>query len=458
MNINQKIITKTKSVCAQCKQPIDAAYIVEEEIVYFSTVCPEHGEVRTKVCGREAYQNWTERQVVNIPPKVALTQGARDECPLHCGTCSEHLQTACCVLIDLTNRCNQHCPYCFAEAEGYGEGQDIPGEPTLEEIEKKYDFLLEIGEERPFNIQLSGGEPTLREDLPQIIKMGREKGFDYIQINSNGKRIAREEGYAQKLKDAGATVIFMQFDGTTKEIYQKLRNEDLLEVKKQAIENCRKAGLPVTIVPTIVPKVNLENIGKMMEFLLENIDIVKGIHFQPVSYFGRHPGEEERVTMFDVMEAIEAQTSYFHQEEFCPITTGHTLCCFYSTYIKDGDKIRCLLSDETRNTGASCCGADPLEVIKKDRDYVLNKWEVAEPEPCGCCCRQEEADQEQGMDFDQFLRYYRQNTFTVTGMAFQDLHNLDAERVKRCRVQQLTEDNKLIPFCAYNSIYRGEEK
>lgn len=60
------------------------------------------------------------------------------------------------------------------------------------------------------------------------------------------------------------------------------------------------------------------------------------------------------------------------------------------------------------------------------------------------------------MDLDEFLRYYRQNTFTVTGMAFQDIMNIDAERVKRCRVQQLSKDNRLIPFCAYNTIYRED--
>ncbi|MEG2199401.1 MAG: radical SAM protein, partial [Anaerovorax sp.] len=73
---------------------------------------------------------------------------------------------------------------------------------------------LELGEERPFNIQLSGGEPTVRQDLPEIIAMGRAKGFDYIQLNTNGKRLAQEEGYGKILKKAGVSVAFLQFDGT----------------------------------------------------------------------------------------------------------------------------------------------------------------------------------------------------------------------------------------------------
>lgn len=576
--VGNRILTETQSICPTCHRPVKAYYITEdagasqqgeqccccgesshdaEAPVYFVKECPEHGSFRTLAAERAAdYEAWVKNPVINIPPKAAMTQGDPQDqsCPLHCGTCENHLQTACCVLIDLTDRCNQHCPYCFAKAE---MDADRSGEPTLEELEAKYDLLLELGEERPFNIQLSGGEPTVRDDLPEIIHMAKNKGFEYIQINSNGKRLALEEGYAQVLKDAGASVIFMQFDGTNDEIYQALRGEPLLEMKEKAIRNCEKAGLAVTLVPTMVEGVNTDNIGDMMDFLVENVNVVKGIHFQPVSFFGRHPEDGSgdfpgRISMFGVLRKLAEQRPEFAYEDFLPISTGHTLCCFYSTYTREPDgSVRCMLTHQQREEGVSCCDttgccdtvdccdtaadqenpadlcsttadccssqtsenssdccgstidccgtsesrnakqpavsccdmtqADQLEVIKKDRDFVLNRWEIAEPEQnedpagteecccCGiqpeaetsaesCCCSSEaetpQPEEPEIMDMDEFLRYYRQNTFTVTGMAFQDLTNLDAERVKRCRVQQLTPDNRLIPFCAYNTIYR----
>jgi len=456
---------------------------------YLRKTCPEHGTFESCIAEKaDDFIKWTDHQVINIPPKRPITKGEAGTCPLNCGTCEEHLQTACCVLIDVTKRCNQHCPYCFARAE-----EDVSLDFSLAEMEQKYDLLLSLGEERPFNIQLSGGEPTVRDDLPEIIKMGRDKGFEYIQINTNGRRIATEEGYAKKLKAAGATVIFMQFDGTTDGIYHTLRAEPLLDLKKKAIQNCRKAGLPVTLVPTIVKNVNLNNIGAMMEFLLDNVDVVKGIHFQPVSFFGRYPDEmceaggvhhdfENRVTMFDVMHEMEKQTAgKFAYDDLCPITTGHTLCCFYGTYSKEADgSVKSLISEQTKAAGVGCCcEADPLAVIKKDRDFVLNKWDLpeqseqdcgcdcdsAKSEESGCCCdgaKSQENDcdcvstEPEILDFDQFLIQLKRNMFTVSAMAFQDASNLDAERLRRCRVQQLTEDDRLIPFCAYNSIYRGE--
>lgn len=457
-----KILGIAQSICPLCHKSIEAFYIVQNRRVYFTKECSEHGVFKSLISeSEEDYTKWTRRSVINVPPKKALTKGDPDdnECPLHCGTCTNHLQTACCVLIDITDRCNQHCPYCFAKAE---PDADRSGEPSLREIDAKLDLLMDLGEERPFNLQLSGGEPTVRDDLPEIIEMAARKGFEYIQINSNGRRLAEEPGYADKLKKAGASVIFMQFDGTRDDIYEKLRGEPLFEIKKQAIRNCEKAGLAVTLVPTVVAGVNTDNLGEMMDFLMENVNVIKGIHFQPVSFFGRHPETNEdgefagRVTMFGLMRELEKQRPHFRYDDMCPISTGHTLCCFYSTYIKEPDgSAKCTLSSRSKMMGIGCeCEISPgnLEIIRKDRDFVLNKWDVGDPQAHSYSSSYRSSTDI--MDMDEFLKYNKQNTFTVTGMAFQDIMNIDSERVKRCRVQVLSEDNRLIPFCAYNTIYR----
>jgi uncharacterized radical SAM superfamily Fe-S cluster-containing enzyme len=428
-------------------------------------------------------------------------------------------------LLDVTERCNQRCPWCFARAGDAAPDDD----PPLSVIDAWYDRLLELGEERPFNIQLSGGEPTIRDDLPRIVRLGREKGFDYIQLNTNGRRIAEEDGYAQILKESGASVVFLQFDGLRDEIYRALRGENLLDLKLRAIENCRRARLAVTLVPTLVRHVNLDGVGDMIRFMLARLDVVKGIHFQPASFFGRRPeaaasgghmggeragaGEgrasqagrdyENRVTMFETMREIERQTGgLFSQKDLLPIATGHPLCCFSGSFLKERDgSVLSLMSKEQRALGADCCCGepDPLEIIRKDRDFVLNKWDLPADmtetadtanatdttdmtgaadtaDTAGAANTTDAADMASApdmtspveaaprapsavsrnapMDFDDFLRFVTQNRFTLTGMAFQDLNNLDAERLKRCRVQVFSKEQRLIPFCAYNSIYR----
>ncbi len=460
----------TSSYCDKCRKAIPAKYIFQGGFTYFKKMCNRHEtDLIDLNITQDEFISWMgtmENKVINIPPKVSLTEGSQSnnsQCPLHCGTCENHLQTACCVVIDITKRCNQHCPYCFASAI-----EEPSNDLTIEEIEEKFNFLAEIGETTPFNIQLSGGEPTVREDLPQIIKLAKDKGFNFIQINTNGKRIGQEAGYAEKLKAAGASVVFMQYDGTEDGIYRKLRGENLLEIKGKAIENLRKARLSTTLVPTIVPGVNEKNIKGILDFGIDNIDIIKAIHFQPVSYFGRHPKDKKRSSMFNVIRELEKADYSIMKEDFLPITSGHPLCCFYSTFLKDGNKLVSQIRAEDKNKGLSCCEVDPEEIIKKDREFVINKWDVVGRENVildQVGLNGNEEDILKGVDcsedietMDQFIQFYRRNTITITAMPFQDCETLDSERLKRCRVQVLSEENKLIPFCAYNSIYREREE
>ena len=103
-----------------------------------------------------------------------------------------------------------------------------------------------------------------------------------------------------------------------------------MRTKEKAIDACRKAKLPVTLVPTLVRDLNTQNIGEMIRFLAKNIDIVKGIHFQPIAFVGRHEYDakeqiEKRVTLFDVMHFIEEQTAgEIKYSDFYPITSGNT--------------------------------------------------------------------------------------------------------------------------------------
>ncbi|MDR0311519.1 MAG: radical SAM protein, partial [Acidobacteriota bacterium] len=344
------------------------------------------------------------------------------------------------------------CPYCFADAK------DAPcaasADPPLSEISRWLDRLIGLGEERKFNIQISGGEPTMRPDLPEIIRLCAEKGFEYIQLNTNGRRLAESAEYAKALKIAGLSTVFLQFDGTDDAVYKKLRGAPLFAAKKAAVANCASAKLPVTLVPTILKSVNLSSVGEIIGFMLDNLHVVKGVHFQPASFFGRRPdsrGEtgdfNERVTMFAVMEEIGRRTNgAIRKSDLAPVSTGHPLCCFCAAFLrKRNGEISVLRSDG----GDCCCTPDPLEIVRRDRDFVLNKWEVFEagentPADSG-------GDAGETMNFDAAIAWFQRNMFTISGMAFMDSTNLDAERLRRCRVHVFAEGEYLVPFCAYYS-------
>ncbi len=454
--MDEKILSKTESVCPVCLKKLDAERVAIKEDIYLRKKCPEHGTFQTIIWrGKPSYRNW-EKETENVSPKNSFTN--RDKgCPYDCGICNEHKQQACCVLIEVTQRCNQNCNVCFADTKG------SYSDPTIEEIKDYYKTLLDAGEERPFNIQLSGGEPTIRDDLPEIIKIGKSMGFPYIQLNTNGKRLAEDLSYVKKLKEAGLSAVFLQFDGTKGLIYEKLRGKNLLEEKKKAIENCAKNHLGVVLVPTLVPGVNTENIGEIIFFAIKNLPYVRGVHFQPISYFGRYPKDPkdlDRITIPEILENIEKQTNNLLKVgDFTPLQSGNCYCSFHSSFIYMEDKsIQAISSHESSSSCCSCkCSNDSNDSIIKARDFIAKKWTLKEEKES--CCNSTDYNV---FDWDKILYRINNYGFSITAMAFQDAWNLDLDRLQKCRVHVMSPNKKLIPFCAYNltdqcgnPLYRG---
>src|SRR2546430_4226551 len=95
--------------------------------------------------------------------------------------------------------------------------------------------------ERPVpgnSLQITGGEPTLRPELPEIVKVIKEEGVDHIQLNTNGINLALNPNLAMELRDAGLSNLYMSFDGVSPKTNPKNHWE-----APYTIESCRKANL-----------------------------------------------------------------------------------------------------------------------------------------------------------------------------------------------------------------------
>ncbi len=424
-------IGKTMSVCPVCLGKIPAKKTVGADgNIYLEKRCWEHGSFRTLIWegDLESYTAWAAGDTPT-PVLPVKAQAVERGCPYDCGLCQSHERDGCCVLLELTNRCNLRCPVCFASA-----GDHTPRDLSLEEIGRQYDLLMDRG--GPFNIQLSGGEPTVREDLDKIIALGREKGFTFFQLNTNGLRLGREMGYAAHLARAGVSTVFLQFDGLDDAIYRTLRGAPLLNVKKQAIENCKNAGLPVVLVPTVAPGVNDQALGEILAFALDHAPHIRGVHIQPISYFGRCGLEapEVRLTIPAVLRRIESQTAgRMKLTDFGGGGAESPYCSFHASYLRREDgTIKAL----PRRRSQCCC------VKSSDaRDFVSQQWSG---KAAGC-------DGDAGTSsLDEFLQKTVENTFTVSGMVFQDAYNLDLDRLRRCYICEVDTQRGMVPFCAYN--------
>jgi hypothetical protein len=448
------LLSATESVCPVCLERIPAERIAENDDVFLRKTCSQHGNFKTVIWrGLASYQAWGGEVRKPSTPPVCAASVAKG-CPFDCGLCPDHRQHTCCVVLDVTQRCNLSCPICFASA-----GSSTRLDPSLEEIVGWCRTLLANG--GPFNIHLSGGEPTVRNDLPELIRRIRALGFSYIQLNTNGVRLALDEEYAGELKEAGLACVFLQFDGVTEDIYEKMRGRHFLKTKIAAIQHCGRRGLGVVLVPTLVPEVNISQIGEILRTAIALAPAVRAVHFQPVSYFGRFPGSpsgDDRITIPEVIQLIEEQTAgQFKTGNFYPASGENPYCSFHGKFwlYSDGRIV-----PTTRPAVSSCCGPAlesnlvqlgsgsqaSGEGARRAQRFVARHWAFPAEAPSPST---DSLGDINVSSLDAFLEEDKQS-FCISGMAFQDAWNLDLERLRECFLHVLSPDQKLVPLCAYN--------
>jgi len=480
------VIKNTKSLCPQCLKVVDAEVYEDNHKIMIKKTCSEHGEFdNTYWSSSEVYAKANNYEKVGMGIENPQTI-ANSECPQNCGICEEHESHTVLGLIDVTNRCNLTCPVCFANAAV----SKTLYEPSYEEIRT---MLKNLRNNKPVPtpaIQYAGGEPTVRKDLVELIKLAKEEGFSHTQIATNGLRLARKPSLAQELKDAGLNTVYLQFDGVTEEPYLKIRNKDLLSIKLAAIENCRKANLGIVLVPTLLKGVNDDQIGDILRFASDNIDIIRGVNFQPVSFSGRTPSDEvesQRVTVPDFAEMVEKQTdSQITVDDFYPASCVTPISEFIQAM--DGKDSQVTFTCHPHCGTATYVFVDEDEMvpitrfIDVDRFFALLTNSKEKLEDGGIVAKAkivaratvelpktvDMSKSPDSIDLRSILtavfrdRSYKslgdfhKKTLLVSCMHFMDPFNFDQDRVRRCVIHYAVPDGRIIPFCSMNAIYRPE--
>jgi len=523
--LNVPYYRKTRSVCPECLEPIDAEVYEENDQIWMKKSCEDHGQFKDKLSSSAKYYKWTHWAVKDKDGKVIWKFDKDGEanppdcvgddprgCPYNCGLCDQHLSTCSLALIDLTNRCNFNCNFCYANV--LQSGYLI--EPTLEEIDR----IMKHFRSKPLPavaIMFTGGEPTVRNDFPEICKMAKDNGFKEVIVATNGYGFQKKNGgleWTKKVKEAGLDTLYFQFDGINNVTYEKTRGiKNLMPYKQRALENCRKAGLDsIVLVATIAKGVTDIEVGNIIQFAIDNVDIVRGITFQPVSLCGRiayEEREELRITNADVLKIIERQTAgkISMENEWYPLTTivefgrviayladvepieftCHPDCGFASYMVVDPDSGEMMPIMEY---------FDPLKVI----DFANRFWAKIKNKEKKPLRLFEDLLGDFGKTLDKGLNYldktqlrarfllgvlqymkkpgklmemfsrllmhgdwesissFSYGALLLSSMHFQDAYNMDLERVKRCIVHfgiaMPDKTVKEISFCTMNSIHR----
>lgn len=198
-----------------------------------------------------------------------------------------------CLNVDLTNRCNMMCRPCYMDANQVGYVHEL----TIDDVRKILTDAANIKPRRQTAVMFAGGEPTLSPIFLEACKIAKELGFFSVQAATNGLRFALEPGFAEKARENGFRLAYLQFDGIGNEAYSHRKISNLYDVKVRIIENLSKAGIKVMLVPTIVNTLNNDHVGPILDFATDHVGPIAGIAFQPVSFTGRDddvPEEQRR--------------------------------------------------------------------------------------------------------------------------------------------------------------------
>ena len=394
------------------------------------------------------------------------------------------------LTVDLTNRCNMMCDPCFMDANQVGYVHEL----QWEEIQKILDDALTVQPRRQMSIQFSGGEPTLSPHFLRAIEYSRENGFFAVQCATNGVLFAQDPELAHKAKKAGLRMAYLQFDGVDNASNAHRKIGNLFDVKVRAIENLHAAGVDVILVVTVINGVNNDQVGKIVDFAINNADKVTVVSFQPVSFTGRDEDisdelrEAQRYTLSHLAHDIKKQSGITEpMRDWFPLSAMGPFSDLTDTILGEGS-----------DWGSMKCGCHPncgigtaIFVNKKtkkaipvteflDLEQLLHDIQDITDAAQGRALTIAEVALSMLKNFDaakapvsfpvlmkQFLSQtgargkkigehesdaheFEWRILFVAGMWFQDLFNYDFRRTEMCIIPYGTQMGE-ISFCAYNT-------
>src|SRR4051812_37561429 len=407
------------------------------------------------------------------------------------------------LTIDLTNRCNMMCDPCFMDANQVGFVHEL----TWDEIKTMLDNAISIKPRRQMSVQFSGGEPTLSPYFLDAVAYSRKVGYNSVQAASNGIEFAKSEEFCRQAAEAGLRYVYLQFDGIGNAANSHRKVGNLFDVKLKAIHNLHNAGVDIVPVTTIVHRINNEQVGRIIQFALDNPKTISFLSFQPVAFTGRDEEvtderrEAQRYTLSHLAHDVKDQIGMGEPaRDWFPIS-------FMSTFSDWAD----LVHGPNADWGQLSCGCHPNcgigmavmidketkeavpvtaflkgEQLAKDiarvndaargrflsvvgmalslmRNYdpfkspthfklkdLLVKFDKSFGASTNADKKYGSTTGERTPEDIERRRKDRWNFLFVAGMWFQDLFNYDFRRTEQCIIPYATQEGE-ISFCAYNT-------
>src|SRR5881296_1242640 len=478
---------------------IKAQIIERDGQVWMVKDCPIHGHYEDIMAVDVNFLRWIEE----VFPGRDIRAHSDEKLHNHGSSTIKHGRGSV-LTVDLTNRCNMMCDPCFMDANQVGFVHEL----SWDDIKMVLDNAISIKPRRQMSVQFSGGEPTISPYFLDAVAYARNVGYNSVQAATNGIEFAKDPEFAKAAADAGLRYAYLQFDGIGNAANSHRRVGNLFDVKLRAIENLYNAGVDIVPVVTIVNGVNNEQVGRIIEFALDNPKKINFLSFQPVSFTGRD--EEvtperraaQRYTLSHLAHDVKNQTgigepvrdwfpisfmgaftdwadvTHGAEKEFGQLTCGcHPNCGVGMAIMIDKETKEAVpvtaflkadrlakdvakVNDAGRGKFLSNLGMalavirnyDPFQApthfkladLLKKFDKTFGATKKAQSGAYG------KVEGDRTIADIQKRRADRWNFLFIAGMWFQDLFNYDFRRTEMCIIPYATQQGE-ISFCAYNT-------
>jgi 7,8-dihydro-6-hydroxymethylpterin dimethyltransferase len=512
---------ETDSLCPRCIPEIRQS-IVDGKVDYKILLNQPVGEIKAKIIERdgkilmvkECAQHGVFEDLMSIDPAFSKhledvfpgrdIRAHNDEKLHNHGTSTITHGRGSVLTIDLTNRCNMMCDPCFMDANQVGFVHEL----SWEDIQTLLDNAISIKPRRQMSVQFSGGEPTLSPYFLDAVRYARKVGYTSVQAATNGIEFAKRPDFCKQAAEAGLRYAYLQFDGIGNEANSHRAVGNLFDVKLRAIENLWTNGVDIVPVITILNGVNNEQVGRVVQFALDNPRKIPFLSFQPVSFTGRDEAvtderrQAQRYTLSHLAHDVKNQIGLGEPvRDWFPIS-------FMSTFSDFAD----LVHGPNADWGQLSCGCHPncgigMAVMcdKETKEYVPVTKFLHADQLAKDIARVNDAARGRALsifgvtlallrNYDPFTspkhfklsdlvakfdkcfgmskvdhgkvygkvtgdrtradidkrRGDRWNFLFIAGMWFQDLFNYDFRRTEQCIIPYATQEGE-ISFCAYNT-------
>src|SRR6266436_5558743 len=488
---------ETDSLCPKCipeirKEILDGK---QDYKILMNKDCPVHGHFEDVMAIDTAFFKHLE----DVFPGRDILAHNDEKLHNHGSSTIKHARGSV-LTVDLTNRCNMMCDPCFMDANQVGFVHEL----SWEDIQTLLDNAISIKPRRQMSVQFSGGEPTISPYFLDAVRYARKVGYNSVQAATNGIEFAKDPEFAQKAAEAGLRYAYLQFDGIGNAANSHRKVGNLFDVKLRAIENLHNAGVEIVPVTTILNGINNEQVGRIVEFALDNPKKISFCSFQPVSFTGRDEAitderrHAQRYTLSHLAHDVKSQTGIGEPaRDWFPISFMSTfsdwadlvhgpqhewgqLSC--GCHPNCGVGLAVMIDKETKERAAvtSFLNAEQLskdvarvndgargkflsvvgvalsllrnyDPFKSPRHFRLTDLLTKFDKCFGATGRNYgKVSGDRTIADIEKRRKDRWNFLFIAGMWFQDLFNYDFRRTEQCIIPYATQEGE-ISFCAYNT-------